>query len=117
VGDLPNDGRYDEYEAEDYQRHIEGVTSDNDRLVAANVDLSSDNDDLTAENLRLARENDGLNIALDHRAVIGQAMGILMERHKMKAEEAFDLLVAVSQNQNVKLFTLAERLARTGDLG
>lgn len=38
MGDLPRNGRYDEYEPEDYQRHIEGVTAEHDRLFAENLE-------------------------------------------------------------------------------
>ena len=46
----------------------------------------------------------------------GQATGILMERFKLSAEEAFGVLARLSQEQNVKLFELASRLTQTGDL-
>lgn len=48
--------------------------------------------------------------------VIGQAQGILMERHKITAERAFAGLVTASQQSNIKLRDLAERLTRSGDL-
>ncbi|HEY6745814.1 MAG TPA: GAF and ANTAR domain-containing protein [Mycobacteriales bacterium] len=64
-----------------------------------------------------AREEEGLLQALDHRDLIGQAKGILMERHKVTADEAFRLLVRASQTLNVKLRELAAELAATGGIG
>jgi AmiR/NasT family two-component response regulator len=55
-------------------------------------------------------------VALEHRTVTGQATGIVMERFAMSAEEAFGLLTRLSQEQNVKVYELASRLTRTGDL-
>lgn len=57
-----------------------------------------------------------LNIALAHRDLIGQAKGILMERFKITADQAFRILVRVSQDSNRKIFDLAEDLAHTGHL-
>ena len=64
-----------------------------------------------------AREEEGLVLALSHRDVIGQAKGILMERHKVTADQAFQLLVRASQMLNVKLRDLAAELAATGEIG
>ncbi|MEV6827065.1 GAF and ANTAR domain-containing protein [Amycolatopsis sp. NPDC051102] len=50
-----------------------------------------------------------LRTALTSRAVIDQAKGILMVLHHVPADEAFDLLVKQSQNQNVKLREVAEQ--------
>jgi AmiR/NasT family two-component response regulator len=50
------------------------------------------------------------------RATIEQAKGILMERHKLAADTAFDLLVRVSQEQNRKLRDLADDLVSTGSI-
>jgi GAF domain-containing protein len=55
-------------------------------------------------------------IALVNRDVIGQAKGILMERFKITAEQAFDVLATVSQDTNRKLSAVAEDLTRTGTL-
>ena len=57
-----------------------------------------------------------LRVALANRDVIGQAKGILMERYKITAEQAFDLLVAGSQRTHRKLHAVAEELATTGVL-
>ncbi|WP_433261672.1 ANTAR domain-containing protein [Micromonospora vinacea] len=50
------------------------------------------------------------------RDVIGQAKGILMERHKLTADEAFAVLARASQNTNRKLVDVARYLTTTGQL-
>jgi GAF domain-containing protein len=52
--------------------------------------------------------NDQLRDALDSREVIGQAKGILMEREKISADDAFGLLKQVSQRTNRKLRQVAQ---------
>jgi GAF domain-containing protein len=51
-----------------------------------------------------------LSQALDSRAVIDQARGILMATHGIDAQQAFALLAKESQNTNVKLREVAARL-------
>ena len=48
---------------------------------------------------------------------IGMAMGILMERHRLTPERAFDQLRELSQQRNVKLRDLAEQIIYTGEAG
>ena len=50
------------------------------------------------------------------RALIEQAKGILMERHKIKEDEAFTILTHASQRTNTKLRDVAAELVRTGAL-
>jgi hypothetical protein len=57
-----------------------------------------------------------LQTALDSRAVIDQAKGILMERFKLTADQAFQVLTRVSMESNVKVRDVAQRFVRTGDL-
>ncbi|MQA35045.1 GAF and ANTAR domain-containing protein [Modestobacter roseus] len=54
--------------------------------------------------------------AMATRAVIEQAKGILMERHKITAEQAFTVLTHASQQRNVKLREIADELVATGEL-
>jgi transcriptional regulator with GAF, ATPase, and Fis domain len=58
----------------------------------------------------------GLRTALKSRDIIGQAKGILMNRHKITAEQAFDLLIRASQTANRKLVDIAATLTETGKL-
>lgn len=53
--------------------------------------------------------------ALASRGIIGQAQGILMERERITAEQAFNVLRRASQDLNVKLRDVAQRLVDTGD--
>lgn len=57
-----------------------------------------------------------LQAALESRAVIDQAKGILMERHKLTADQAFQVLAQLSMQKNIKLRALAEELVLTGQL-
>ncbi|WP_017608931.1 GAF and ANTAR domain-containing protein [Nocardiopsis xinjiangensis] len=57
-----------------------------------------------------------LREALESRDVIGQGVGILVERHKIAPDAAFEMLVSVSQHNNVKLRFVAAHLADTGEL-
>ena len=66
--------------------------------------------------LAALRARGNFEIALSSRDVIGQAKGILMERFKISAQEAFEILVAVSQRRHIKLRNVADQLTRTGDL-
>ena len=56
-----------------------------------------------------------LRTAIGTRQVIGAAVGILMERHRVPADEAFHRLVTASQNQHIKLRDLAHRVTETGE--
>jgi AmiR/NasT family two-component response regulator len=60
-------------------------------------------------------DEDEFKLVVARRTVIGQAQGILMERYKITADEAFDWLAQVSQASNRKLFLLASRLADSGE--
>jgi GAF domain-containing protein len=66
--------------------------------------------------LATAQEREHLAEAVLTRDLIGQAKGILMERHKLTADQAFAVLVRASQQANLKLRALAEQLTRTGQL-
>ena len=54
--------------------------------------------------------------ALRNRDLIGQAKGILMSRHGVPADAAFELLRAHSQRTNSKLVAVAEKVVETGML-
>ena len=57
-----------------------------------------------------------LRTMMTSRAFIEQAKGILMERHKLKEDEAFTILTHVSQRTNTKLRDVAAELVQTGAL-
>jgi GAF domain-containing protein len=64
------------------------------------------------QDARAMAEN--LHAALQSRAVIDQAKGILMERHKLTADAAFQALASASMHSNTKVRDVAEQLVRTG---
>jgi GAF domain-containing protein len=63
-----------------------------------------------------AQRADQMHDALGNRDVIGQAKGILMERHGIAADAAFGVLSRVSQAENLKLAEIACRFVETGKL-
>ena len=67
--------------------------------------------------LSSARDSANLWKAIDARRLIGQAQGILMERFSVDADQAFAVLRRYSQDHNVKLHLVAQRLIDTRELG
>ncbi|MEU8233153.1 GAF and ANTAR domain-containing protein [Actinoplanes sp. NPDC048967] len=63
-----------------------------------------------------AQQQDHLNKALAARDAIGQAKGILMERHRLTADQAFSVLARASQESNIRLVEVARALNETGQL-
>jgi len=61
------------------------------------------------------RREENLHAALASREIIGQAQGILMERERVTAEQAFDILRRASQHLNQKLREVAQTLIDTGE--
>jgi GAF domain-containing protein len=68
----------------------------------------------TLQDARELAEN--LHAAMVFRSVIEQAKGILMERHKVTADQAFRLLSETSMDTHRKVRDLAEHLVLTGEL-
>ncbi|GAA3822927.1 GAF and ANTAR domain-containing protein [Nocardioides panacisoli] len=60
--------------------------------------------------LDYAREIENVREALNNRGVIGQAVGIVMERFRLDDARAFGFLVRLSQEANTKVRVLAEEL-------
>jgi GAF domain-containing protein len=97
--------------------------TDSKHIAGLNL-YSTDRDDVdagTAETARLfathaaiilghAQQEDQLNQALQSRKVIGQAIGILMERYRIDADSAFQFLVRASSTSNVKLRDVADEV-------
>ncbi|MBY8869918.1 MULTISPECIES: GAF and ANTAR domain-containing protein [Streptomyces] len=57
-----------------------------------------------------ARTVDQLEHALETRHAIGEAMGILRERHRLSEDDAFAVLRRISQHHNVKLRDVAQNI-------
>jgi AmiR/NasT family two-component response regulator len=63
-----------------------------------------------------AQRQAGLARKVVTRQLIGQAQGILVGRHEVTPEQAFAMLVRVSQHRNDELRSVAERLVLSGQL-
>jgi GAF domain-containing protein len=63
--------------------------------------------------LAATRNQTNLWRAIDARKLIGQAQGILMERFDLDADQAFAVLRRYSQDNNIKLREVAQRLIDT----
>ncbi len=82
--------------------------------VMAPVNGSPTVDEVSAELASVRGELEGLKQALSTSRTIGAATGILMERHKLTADAAFQMLVKASQSQNRKLRDIAAELVFSG---
>jgi AmiR/NasT family two-component response regulator len=60
--------------------------------------------------LDYARQIDQLQEAVRSRQMIGQAVGMVMERYQVDEARAFGFLTRLSSHQNVKLRVVAEEL-------
>jgi GAF domain-containing protein len=58
----------------------------------------------------------GLVKALETRKIIGEAIGIIMERYQINEDQAFKFLVRVSQTGNIKLRRLAAQVVEGRDV-
>jgi GAF domain-containing protein len=82
--------------SEEIDPEAEGIAE----LFAAHAAIALDN----------ARERNTLNQALQSRQVIGQALGIIMERYGISEDQAFAFLVRASTQSNLKLRDIAQDL-------
>lgn len=100
-----------------------------DRLGALNLfGLKPDAFDLESEQIGLlvaahaavafadSQKISQLNEAVVTRQIIGQAEGILMERYKITAQQAFLVLTQASSSSNTKLREVAEHLTNSGEI-
>jgi AmiR/NasT family two-component response regulator len=60
--------------------------------------------------LENAKEREQLNDALHSRKVVGQALGIIMDRYDTNEDRAFAFLVRASSSSNIKLRDIAQEL-------
>jgi GAF domain-containing protein len=63
-----------------------------------------------------ARDGESMTAAVDARKLVGQAMGILMERFGLDEARAFEILKRYSQHTNTKLRDVAQQLIDTRKL-
>jgi AmiR/NasT family two-component response regulator len=87
--------------------------------VGAFADLGSLADlfrEQSAMALAYAQEIQNLKEAVQTRQLIGQAVGIVMERYQLADQRAFAFLARLSQTRNVKLRQVAQEIvAELGD--
>jgi hypothetical protein len=69
----------------------------------------------SATSIRYAHEIHNLNQALETRRMIGQAIGVVMERYKLTDKRAFAFLTRLSQHGNVKLHRVAQQIVASAD--
>jgi AmiR/NasT family two-component response regulator len=72
--------------------------------------------DLAAELAEARRQLAHLEVALESNRTIGIAIGILMARRALTADQAFDLLRDTSQHAHRRIRDLAEGIVYTGEL-
>jgi AmiR/NasT family two-component response regulator len=72
--------------------------------------VSSRHEETRRELDDVRRKVDDLHTALETRHTIGLAQGLLMARYDLTSEQAFDYLRRSSQDGNVKLRRLADRV-------
>jgi GAF domain-containing protein len=91
-----------------YSKSVDAFDADvcDAQVVATHVSIA-----LTA-----AIDEANLREAIETRMMIGEAMGILRERHKMASGQAFEYLRSQSMTHNIKLQALAKALCETGEL-
>jgi AmiR/NasT family two-component response regulator len=77
------------------------------KLFASQASVAISNAQVYDAAIRLAEQ---LKKAVESREVIGEAKGILMAQEGVTDDEAFEMLKKLSQNQNVKLRDIAEKI-------
>jgi GAF domain-containing protein len=95
-----------------YSTVAAGFSDDDEQLCrtfASQASIAVSNVQAYWASLELARH---LGRAMESRAVIDQAKGILMANHRVSADGAFDLLVQRSQTENRKLRDVASDVVR-----
>ncbi|MGC0397511.1 AmiR/NasT family two-component response regulator [Streptomyces sp. SAI-126] len=92
----------------DWRARAEAVPTDDS--VPSSGSADADALDVTAE---LLREREQLKHAMERRPVIDMARGVLMAGFACRPDEAWDILVAVSQHANVKVRVVAEAVTAT----
>jgi len=82
------------------------------QLLSSQASIVLANAQLYEQSQKLSED---LEQALETRGLIGEAKGIIMEREKCSAAEAFEMLKKISQNANVKLRDVAAEVVSRVD--
>ncbi|MGH3921369.1 MAG: GAF and ANTAR domain-containing protein [Pseudonocardiaceae bacterium] len=77
------------------------------RLFASHAAVALANSQIHARSVQLGTQ---LLEALESRDVIGQAKGVLMERHHQSADQTFEMLVRASQRHNKRMREIAQQV-------
>ncbi len=94
-------------------RHVAGLnlySTEHDEVEEASAETAQLFATHAAIILGHAQQEDQLNHALESRKVIGQAIGIVMERYRIDGDRAFQFLLRASSSSNTKLREVAEDL-------
>jgi AmiR/NasT family two-component response regulator len=70
-------------------------------------------DRVIAQRARTEKERQ-LEQAIESHRLIGHAVGVLIERHRITPQQSFEMLRQASLNRNVKLRELAARVVESG---
>jgi AmiR/NasT family two-component response regulator len=70
-------------------------------------------DRVIAQRARAEKEGQ-LEQAIESHRLIGNAVGVLIERHRITPQQGFEMLRQASLNRNVKLRELAARVVESG---
>ncbi|MGY1696971.1 ANTAR domain-containing protein [Geodermatophilus sp. SYSU D00814] len=89
-----------------------GVPRDRAERFARHATVAVANSHLYGRSVQQAQN---LHAALESRAVIDQAKGVLVERYRLTVTQAFEALVRVSNETNTKVRDLAAHLVDTGE--
>jgi GAF domain-containing protein len=87
-----------------------------DALAESRATLVAEHAAVAVEAARSGDRAEHLELALEHSRTIGAAIGILVERHRILPDEAFQRLRETSQHHNRKLADVAADLVETGTL-
>jgi GAF domain-containing protein len=128
VNEARHDQRWPRYMPEAVKRGLRaqlavGLYSDGDSLGGINL-YSTDSDHVEDDAIGIAelfasqaaialgrsRHEFQLNEALESRKLIGQAMGLVMQKYELDEDRAFQFLVRASSTGNIKLRALAAEL-------
>jgi GAF domain-containing protein len=131
VENARHDQRWPRYLPEAVKRGLRaqlavGLYSDGDSLGGINL-YSTESDEIAHDAVGIAelfaaqaaialgrsREALQMHEALESRKVIGQAIGLLMEKYQMHEDRAFQYLMRASSTSNIKLRDVAAELVRT----
>jgi AmiR/NasT family two-component response regulator len=68
---------------------------------------------VVASRARAEKEHQ-LEQAIESHRLIGHAVGVLIERHRVTAKQAFEMLRQASLHRNIKLREIAARVVESG---